>query len=274
MGAALAYYTLFALAPMLLVALWVAGLFYNPDTVRGELVTQIDGLVGTSGAELIEGMLRATAESKASLFAKIVGAVTFFLGCTGAFLQMQRALNDIWKVQDGPGGGVKGFALDRLRSFGMVLSIGFLLLVSLVVSTALAAMAGWAGRTFGNIPEFWLVVNQVVSVAVITLLFAMMFRFLPDVDLRWRDVWTGALITAVLFTVGKFLIGLYLGRSSPASAYGAAGSVVVLLLWVFYSAQIVLFGAEITRVMARQKRMEPRVSPQSAMPEVDSDRPA
>lgn len=257
LGAALAYYTLFAIAPMMLVALWVASLFYDPTMVRGELVGQIDGLVGTAGAELVEGMLRSAYNSQATLFATIVGGVTFFLGATGAFLQLQGALNDIWKVKAKPRSSIYAFIFDRLRSFGLVISIGFLLMVSLVVSTGLAALAGWVDRTMPVIPYLWQVVNILVSVGVITLLFAMVYRFLPDVKLRWRDVWTGALITAVLFTVGKYIIGLYLGRTSPASAYGAAGSVVVLLIWVFYSAQIVLLGAEITRIVVRTTRPPP-----------------
>jgi membrane protein len=257
LGAALAYYTLFALAPMLLVALRVASVFYDEASVRTEMMGQVESLLGTAGAQLVESLLQSTLTSQATLFATIVGGVTFFLGATGAFLQLQGALNTIWKVKPKPRNSLVGFVFDRLRSFGLVVSIGFLLMVSLVVSTGLAAMAGWVGRTMPGAPIFWVVVNTMVSLAVITLLFAAVYRLLPDVKLRWRDVWTGAIITAILFTIGKQLIGLYLGRTSPASAYGAAGSVVVLLLWVFYSAQIVLLGAEITRIVVRTTRPPP-----------------
>lgn len=248
LGASIAYYTLFALAPMLVVVIAVAGMVYGQEAVRGEIVGQIDGLVGRSGAELIQSLLQATERGGNGILAVVIGSLTFLIGATGTFVELQRALNLIWKVEPPDAGAVKGFILHRLRSFGMVLAIGFLLLVSLSINAALAASATWVHLHLPAAPWIWSLLNQMVSLAVIALLFAAMYRLLPDLRLPWRTIRTGAIATALLFTVGKYLIGLYLGKAAPESGYGAAGSVVILLLWIFYSAQIVLLGAEIVQV--------------------------
>jgi len=257
LGASLAYYTLFALAPILVVAISVAGLVFGADAVRGEVVGQIQGLVGRQGAEAVQGMIQGAARPSASRVATVIGLVTAFLGATGAFIELQTALNAIWRVQPRPGVSVLAFLKQRLISFGLVVGVGFLLLVSLVVNAALSAFNRYLGRIFPTLTAFWEASNVLVSLGVVTLLFAMVYQVLPDVRLRWRDVWVGALVTAGFFSVGKQVIGLYLGTSTLASSYGAAGSVVVLLVWVYYSAQVVLLGAEFTRYYVERFRGEP-----------------
>jgi membrane protein len=250
MGASLAYYTLFAIAPVLLVATAVAGLVFGEEAVRGELVGQIDQLVGRDGGRAVQALVEGASRRDSGLVASVVGAVTFLLASTGAFLELQAALDDIWHVKPRPDLNLRAFLADRLRSFGLVLAIGFLLLVSLAVSAAIAAASSWLGRLAPELPLLWNVVNLLTSLLVTWALFMMLYSFLPDVRLEWRDVAVGAFVTAILFTLGKQLIGLYLGQSAAASTYGAAGSVVLLLLWVYYSSQIVLLGAEFTRVYA------------------------
>ena len=248
MGAALAYYTLFSLAPILIVAIAVAGLAFGREAVRGEVVGQIQGLVGREGAQAVQAMLEGAAKPSSSIPATIIGIITFFLGATGAFLELQADLDAIWRVKPKEGVSfLKALVQQRLISFGLVLAFAFLLLTSLVVSAALAALHTYMGHAFPGVAVLWEALNVVVSLAVITALFAMIYKVLPDVKLAWRDVWVGGLVTAGLFTVGKALIGLYLGSSALASTYGAAGSVLVVLIWVYYSAQIILLGAEFTR---------------------------
>ncbi|MFN2447647.1 MAG: YihY/virulence factor BrkB family protein [Vicinamibacterales bacterium] len=258
LGASLAYYTLFAIAPVLLVAIAIAGMVFGAEAVRGEIVGQLDELVGTDGARAVQALLEGASRRQSGIVATILGSITFVLAATGAFLELQVALNTIWRVKPNPSANLWAFTLDRLRSFGLVVAIGFLLTVSLAVSAALAALSGWLDRLVPGWPILWQGINMLVSLAVITVLFAMLYRFLPDVRLRWRDVATGAFVTALLFTVGKQLIGLYLGRSSTTSTYGAAGSVIVLLLWVYYSSQIVLLGAEFTRLYAQREGVRPQ----------------
>ena len=248
LGASLSYYTLFALAPMLVVAIAIAGLAFGPEAVRGEITGQIRGLMGDEGAKAVQAMLEGASKESESRLATFLGIITFFIGATGAFLELQTALNGIWRVKPKEGGNwLKELVIQRFISFGLVIAVGFLLLVSLLVSAALAALHRYMGARYPDLAEVWEAANVLVSFGVITLLFALVYRVLPDVKLAWRDVWLGAIVTALLFTVGKFLIGLYLGTSGLASTYGAAGSVVVLLLWVYYSSQIVLLGAEFTR---------------------------
>jgi membrane protein len=247
LGASLAYYTLFALAPILVIAIGVAGLVFGREAVRGEIVGQIEGLMGRQGAEAVQAMVEGASRPSASILATAIGAVTAFLGATGAFIELQTALNAIWRVKPKPGVSVKAFLVERLISFGLVVAVGFLLLVSLIVSAALAALNRYLGAAFPALTVVWQASNVLVSLGVVTLLFAMVYKVLPDVQLGWRDVWVGSLVTAGFFSIGKQIIGLYLGTSSVASSYGAAGSVVVLLIWVYYSAQVVLLGAEFTR---------------------------
>jgi membrane protein len=258
LGASVAYYTLFAIAPILIVATAVAGMAFGAEAVRGGIFDQLEQLIGRDGALAVEGLLEGASQRRSGIPATIIGGITFVVAATGAFLELQSALNAIWRVKASPKMHLKAFLFDRLRSFGLVVAIGFLLMVSLAMTAALAALSQWLARSSATSPVVWTTINLLVSVAVATALFAMLYRFLPDVKLRWRDVTTGAFVTAGLFTVGQQLIGLYLGQSSVASSYGAAGSVMILLLWVYYSCQILLFGAEFTRVYADRHGVEPQ----------------
>ena len=261
LGASLAYYTLFAMAPILIVAITIAGVFFGAEAVQREVTGQIGGLVGESGAQAVRAMLEGASQRSGNGVATAIGLVTFFLGATGAFLELQTALNAIWRVKPRPDAGIKDMLLQRLLSFGLVIGVGFVLLVSLLVSAALSALNSYMGTIMPEIAAAWQGINTLVSLGVVTLLFAMIYQFLPDVNLRLRDVWVGALVTAGLFSVGKFLIGLYLGTSGVATAYGAAGSVVVLLIWVYYSSQVVLLGAEFTKAYVERLGARPAPSP-------------
>ncbi|MEO7359205.1 MAG: YihY/virulence factor BrkB family protein [Gemmatimonadaceae bacterium] len=248
LGASLAYYTLFSTAPVLIIVIAVAGFVFGAEAVRGEIVGQIEGYMGAGGAKVVQDLVESASRPGRGGIALIIGSITFLLAATGVFLELQYALNTIFRVKQKAGGNISGFVKARLRSFGLVLSIGFVLLVSLAVSATLVATSKYFDSSVTGVSELWQLLNVVVSFGVITVLFALIYRFLPDVKLLWRDVWIGSMMTAVLFTIGKQLLAMYLGRSSTTSSYGAAGSVIVLLLWVYYSAQIMLFGAELTRV--------------------------
>jgi membrane protein len=258
LGASIAYYTLFAIAPVLLMSIAIAGFVFGAEAVRGEIVGQIDHLIGREGAVAVQGLLEGASKRGAGVLATVIGAITFLFASTGAFLELQVALNTIWRVKPRPGGQLKAFVISRLESFGLVIGIGFLLLVSLTVSAALAALGTWLSSLSPENTTLWTIVNLLISTVVTTLLFAMLFKFLPDVKLKWNNVMTGAAVTAVLFNIGQLVIGWYLGQSSVASSYGAAGSVMVLLLWVYYSCQIVLFGAEFTRVWSARHGSRPK----------------
>jgi membrane protein len=263
LGASLAYYSLFSIAPVLVIVIAIVGSIFGPEAVRGEIAAQVDDLVGTQGGKALQALIEAASRERGGLVATLVGTGTFLIAASGAFLELQHALNTIFRVKQAPGSKIKEYILDRIRSFGLVLSIGFLLLVSLVVSAALSAFSGWMSRGLvidhlSYIWRAWKLVDVVISLGVITVLFALIYRYLPDARLEWRDVWFGAFVTALLFSLGKMLIGLYLGRSTVASSYGAAGSVMILLLWVYYAAQIILLGAELTRVRAKSMGREPK----------------
>jgi len=256
-AAALAYYTIFSLAPLLLIAITIAGLAFGEEAARGEIVGQIRGLVGQEGAEAIQGMIQnVNRPNSGGTLATIIGVVTLLFGASGVFGQLQDALNTIWGVKPKPGRGIASFIQTRFLSFAMVLVIGFLLLVSLVLSAALAAITTFFSHFLPTFVALGQLLNFVLSFGFITLLFAAIYKFLPDVNVAWKDLWIGAATTSLLFNIGKFLIGLYLGNSGASSAYGAAGSLVILLLWVFYSAQIILFGAEFTQVFAKHRGSE------------------
>jgi len=269
LGAALAYYTLFAIAPVLVVASGIAGLVFSTDAVRVEVVTQLDHLVGREGAHAVQSLLAGASQRRAGILATTTGSVAFVVAATGAFLELQAALNTVWRVKPNPGANLKAFLIDRLRSFGLVVSIGFLLMVSLAVTIALAALSAWLSRHYSSVPLAWSGAQVLVSLIGTTSLFALLYRVLPDVHLGWRDVTTGAFVTAVLFTIGQQLIGLYLGQSSMASSYGAASSVMILLLWVYYSCQILLLGAEFTRVYTEHRgaTVDPRVFAERGEPD-------
>jgi membrane protein len=250
MGAALAYYTIFSIAPLLIIAIAVAGFFFGEDAARGQIFEQLRGLLGDNGAGAIEAAVKSASETGGSGIAAIVGVVTLLLGATTVFGELQSNLDRIWDAPKPDHGGLWRLVKGRLLTFGMVLGIGFLLLVSLVLSAGLSALGKFATGWFPGLDLVLQVVNFVVSLAVITGLFAMIYKLLPRVEIAWGDVWVGAGVTSLLFAVGKLLIGLYLARSGAASSFGAAGSLVIVLLWVYYSAQIFLLGAEFTRTYA------------------------
>ncbi len=251
LAAALAYYTAFSITPLLVVIISIAGLLFGRDAVQGRIRYEIQGMIGWQAAGAVQDMLANFSHPSSSILATIIGLVTLLLGAAGLFGQLQDALNTVWEVTPKPGLGIMGIVRQRFISFTMVLGIGFLLLVSLVVSAALATLSKWISIQIPGQDTLLQILNFVISFGVITLLFAMIYKVLPDVMISWRDVWMGAAVTALLFTIGKLLLGLYLGSSTIGSSYGAAGSFVVLLLWIYYSAQILLFGAEFTQVYAR-----------------------
>lgn len=254
LAAALAYYTVFSLAPLLLIVIAIAGSVFGEEAAQGEIVGQIQGLIGREGAEAIQVMLQNTQQpNSGGTVATVLGIVTLLFGATGVFGQLQDALNIIWDVQPKPGRGVKNFIQTRLLSFAMVVVIGFLLLVSLVISAVLAGVSHFFGEMFPGFILGGQILNLVISFGTTTLLFASIYRFLPDVHVPWKNLWIGAAVTAFLFTIGKSMIGLYLGNSGVGSTYGAAGSLVVILIWVFYSAQILLLGAEFTQVYSKYR---------------------
>ena len=252
LGAALSYYTIFSIAPLLLISIAVAGLVFGPEAAQGGIVAQMQGLIGRNAAEAIQAMIENARKPGQGIMATVFGTVTLLFGAGGAFNELRAALDVVWEIPPRTGGGVLAVIRERLASFAMVLVVGFLLLVSLVISAGISAFE--VKGTFRGSGVVLQVVNNGVSLAVITVLFALIFKYLPDAHppVAWKDIWVGAFITAALFTVGKYGIGLYLGRSSVGSAYGAAGSLVLLLVWVYYSAQILFFGAELTQVCARR----------------------
>jgi membrane protein len=250
MGAALAYYTIFSIAPLLVIAIAVAGFFFGQDAASGEIFAQLRGLVGDEGAAAIQGLVKSASEPGKGTFAAAAGIVTLLLGATTVFGELQSDLDRIWDAPKPEKAGLWGMLRGRLLSFGMILGIGFLLLVSLIFSAALAALSHFWDAWFTEWEFVLQTINFVVSFAMITGLFAMIYKLLPRVDIGWKDVWVGAIVTSALFSIGKLLIGLYLGKSSVASGFGAAGSLVIVLLWVYYSAQIFLLGAEFTKTYA------------------------
>ena len=253
MGAALSYYTLFSLAPLLIIVIAVAGMVFGQQAAQGEIVVQLRGIMGAEGAVAVEGILKAAREPAKGMVATVVGIAILLIGATAIFAELQNALDRIWRVPALPAeSGIWQLLRTRLLSFGLVLGLGFMLIVSLVVSAALAALGKWWGGWFQGWDVFLEILNFAVSFGIFTLLFAMIYKIMPRANIPWRDVWTGAAVTALLFTIGKVLIGLYLGKSSLASGFGAAGSLVVLIAWVYYSAQIFLFGAEYTWVYANR----------------------
>ena len=260
LGAALAYYTVFSLAPLMTIAIAIAGFFFGKEAAQGQIFDELRGLLGEEGGKAVEEMVQsANAQPTAGVVATIISVIMLLFGASGVFGQLQASLNAIWGVKPKPGRGMLGLIKDRLLSFGFTLVVGFLLLVSLLLTAGMALMADWIGGLMPGSEALAYILNIVLSLSMITLLFAAIFKFLPDAKIAWHDVWIGAFLTALLFTIGKFALGIYLGKSGVASSYGAAGSLIVLLLWVYYSSQILFFGAEFTQVYAN--RFGSRVAP-------------
>jgi membrane protein len=253
LAAALAFYTIFSITPVLLIAVGVASFFLAPETATDRIVGEVQNLIGPQGAGAVRQVIESSRGFGKGIWAISVGVVTLIIGATAVFGQLQTALNHIWDVRSKPDRSVIGsLVVDRLRSFSIALCVGFLLLVSLVISAVISALQDYMNNWLPGMPWFWQTANVFASFVVVAILFAMIYKFLPDVVISWKDVWIGAAVTALLFTGGKYLIGIYLGHTATASAFGAAGSLVVLLFWVYYSTLIVFLGAEFTQVYTRR----------------------
>lgn len=271
---ALAFYTLFSMAPLLVIVVTIAGVVLGPNAAQGEIAVQIDGYIGPRAAQVVQDVVRRSRLSEAGLLPTILGTAALLFGATTVFAQLQASLNELWGVVSKPSRGtIVSFLWTRLVSLGVVLVIGFLLLTSLILTTAVATVLAFA-RSLVPVPPLVVAsVDLLVTLLMVTLLFAMIFKILPDVHLRWRDMWRGALVTAVLFLAGQSGISLYLTRLAPGSAYGAAGSLVVLLMWVYYSSLILFFGAALTRAVIRSRgdRIIPKSTAVRVRVEVQAD---
>ncbi len=254
LGAALSYYTVFAIAPVLLLAISVAGLVFGRDAAQGQVLEELRGLLGADAAKMVQEMLAQSAGKGSGVVGTVVGLFTLVLGATAVMIELEAALDAVWKVKPRPGRGIKGLIKERVLSLGLVLTLGFLLLVSLVTSAVLAALGGTLERvSFPGAAVVGQVLTNLITLGIIGVFFALVFKFLPNAHIAWRDVWVGAMVTSALFHVGKIGIGYYLGRASVGSTFGAAGSLAILLVWVYYTAQIVLFGAEFTKLWAERR---------------------
>jgi membrane protein len=252
LAAALAYYTMFSLAPLLIIVIAIAGSVFGEEAARNQIVSQIEGLVGRDGAEFIQSAIENASQPAEGALASVISVVVLLFGATGLFAELQDALNTVWEVKPKPERGLLNVIRNRFLSFAMILGIGFLLLVSLVLGAGLAAVVNLFGSWFPFLSSFLQLFSFIFGFIVTTFLFAAIYKILPDVKITWSDVWIGATITSFLFSIGRFLLGQYLGNSSFGSVYGAAGSLVVVLAWVFYASQILLLGAEFTQVYARR----------------------
>lgn len=249
-GAALAFYTLFSMAPMLILVIAIAGAVFGEQAARGEIFGQLSGLIGSTGADAIQLLLAAAHKNQSGPVAALIAVVVLLVGATTVFSELKDSLDEIWYVERTRQSGIMSLIRTRLLSFGLILVLAFLLLTSLVVSAALALLAKYLGGTWVSVTTIFSPLSQLFAFAVIASLFASIYKMLPQTKLPWRDVWIGSIGTAALFVLGKYLIGIYLGNSGVASSYGAAGSVIALLLWIYYSAQIFFFGAQFTRQYA------------------------
>src|ERR1051325_9573823 len=259
-SAALAFYTIFSNAPVLLIEVGVASFFFAPGTATDQIVGEMDKMIGAQGANAVRQVIESSRGLGKGVWAVSVGIITLITGATAVFGELQSALNQMWDVEAKPDrGAIMSFIVDRLRSFSIAVGVGFLLLVSLVISAVISGLQDYMNNWLPGFPWVWQTANILSSFLLIAVLFAMIYKYLPDVVISWKDVWIGAAVTALLFTAGKYLIGIYLGRTATASAFGAAGSLVVLLFWVYYSALISFLGAEFTQVYAR--RYGPGIQP-------------
>ncbi len=254
LSAALAFYTILSIAPLLVIVTAIAGAVFGKDAASGQLVEQLSEILGKSGAEVVKSVIEKSDRPTAGTVASLIGLVTLLFGASGVFGELQGALNTIWNVKPKPGLGILCTIRDRFLSFGMVLAVGFLLLVTLIINTALAGFSGFLEGLVPGLAVIMQIANSLLSFLLVTALFAMIFKFLPDVKIAWRDVWLGAMVTALLFTVGKYFIGFYLGKAGVATPFGAAGSLVAFVVWIYYSALILFFGVELTQVTVMHLR--------------------
>ena len=275
MGAALSYYTVFSLAPLLLIVISVAGLVFGEEAVRGELFAQLQQTMGSDAAKAVQSLLASVSKPAHGIIGTVIGVAVLLFGATTVFGELQDALDRIWRAPARhPSGGLWSLLRARLLSFGLILGLAFLLMVSLVLGAVISALGKWWGPAFGGWEVTAQVVNVLVGFVLTTSVFALIYKLMPRVSVRWHDVWLGAVVTSLLFTIGKFLIGLYIGKSGVASAFGAAGSLVVIFVWVYYSAQIFLVGAEFTWVYARTLGSMRGVADPTAAPSVEGLRVA
>jgi membrane protein len=269
----IAYYTIFSLPGLLVIVINVAGYFYDKSEVTSQITGQIQSMVGGDTASDIQSIIDKASETKGTVISSVLGIATLLFGATGVFYQLQQILNKMWEVKPQPKGKFLKLIRDRVFSFGLILAVGFLLLVSLVISAGLSALSEWAsGYVAEQLTIVFRVLDFIVSLGVVTILFASIYKFLPDAKISWRDVWIGALMTSVLFVIAKFGLGLYFGKSDPGSTYGAAGSIILIMLWVSYAGLILLFGAEFTQVFANQygKKVQPKDTAVSTVGETDN----
>ncbi len=269
----IAYYTIFSLPGLLVIIINVAGYFYDKKEVTSEITGQVGAMIGGDTASDVQAIIDKSTESKETVISSILGVATMLFGATGVFYQLQQILNKMWEVKPKPKQKFLKLVRDRVFSFGLILAVGFLLLVSLVISAGLSALSNWAsGYISDTFTVIFKVADFIVSLGVVTLLFASIYKFLPDAKISWRDVWIGALMTSVLFVITKFALGLYFGKSDPGSTYGAAGSIILIMLWVSYAGIILLFGAEFTQVFANRygKKVQPTDTAESIKGEDDN----
>ncbi len=271
LGASLAFYTTLALAPLSIIAVAVAGYFFGAEAARGEIVDQIDHLVGQQGAIAVEELIQKASEPHQSRLATVISIVLLVIGATGVFAELKDSLDVIWEVKRKPGLGIWAMAKTQLLAFAVVIGTGFLLLVSLVLTATLTAFSQWLGQWLPGTLWTAYVLDLLISFLIITLLFTLIFKLLPDVTVSWKDVWIGSVFTAVLFMIGKFLIGIYIGSASIGSIYGAAGSLVIVLVWTYYSSQILFFGAELIRAYAKYFDPAQIVPTELAVPMTDME---
>jgi membrane protein len=253
LGAALAFYTVLSLSPLVILVVALAGLVFTRSTAQAHILNQVQAMIGPEGGKAVQTMLANAQKPTAGIVGTTLGLLSLLFGASGVFTELRSVLNMIWEVNPEKTAGIVGILRERFFSFGMVLSIGFLLLVSLILSTVLAAMGKFFGGLLPMPASILVALNFLISFFGIAILFALIFRFVPETKVRWNDVWLGAIVTAMFFTIGKTLIGIYLGKSSVGSTYGAAGSIIVVIVWVYYSAQIFFFGAEFTHAYAQDR---------------------
>lgn len=253
-SASLAYYAIFSIPGLLIIIIWIAGHFLGEEAIRGEISNQISGLMGTDAAKSIENMIAGALIDKQNIFMKIIGIGSLVFGSTTLFFQLQHSLNTLWDVEAAPKKAIVKFLLDRANSLGMILILGFLLMVTMILSSLISIFNKFITQYFG-LETYMLVelINFAIGFGVVMLLFALMFKVLPDVEISWKSVWTGALLTTILFTLGKFLLSLYFGTAKPTSAFGTAGTVILIMMWINYSCMLIFFGAEFTKIYTYKK---------------------
>ncbi|MBP2830754.1 YihY/virulence factor BrkB family protein [Aquimarina sp. U1-2] len=253
MSAAVSYYALFSFPALLIIIIQTVGIFYEKKEVKGKIINEISDVLGFDAATTIEGMLKNVIDQEQSIWIIMIGIITLLYGATGMFIALQKSLNTIWEVKPKPKNELLKMIKDRIFSLGLILVIGFLLLTSLVLTALITATTDWIGTHFPNIIVYVIqIINFILSIVLFTVLFALIFKVLPDVKMKWKDVWLGAFVTTILFSIGKLALGIYFGTTNPGSTFGAAGSVILILLWVSYSSLILFFGAEFTKVLAHK----------------------